>query len=642
MPQNEKKQKSYKGTLTLEWYNKEKSILLMGEKDIKSEKDIPAPKLNWVNKDESLFYEINENEGKGLKPYWVDTNDIRVKEPRPLVFKKAYIAEEKTKKGSLEGTEKEYVAKESDYDDPNIQNILIKGDNLLALNTLVKMFENKPDNEKVKCIYIDPPYNTGAAFENYDDNLEHSEWLTMMRDRLILFKKLMSKDAIIFIQIDYREVGYLQTLLDEIFSKDNFISILTIKVKDVAGVGQESPLFDICEYILIYSNDLELCKVKIIGKSYKYEKINDIVKGYNKIMIDFGKEKLYKVIERQNVGVIKIYELKDYKIEKIDKNVPFNQYLKNINQICIDYNPSGGMINAIKGEIPEKGLSYIEYTPTKGRDAGKLSKVYFLNRRILAWLRHIVVEIDKKYYVRKKLSNLWDVNTASLSIEGGIYFPQSKKPEELIQRIIRLSTEPNDIILDSFAGSGTTPAVAHKMGRRWIGVEIGRHADTHIIQRLKNVISGEDQAGISKSVNWQGGGSFKYYHLGESILSIDKDGHKDFNWNLSVRDIAGGVLYYFDYKEIDDKKLPEGFYIGIKENDDKKIIGLVNIKDFKSKGEFVITELELQKILDYIKKQYNPLKTYLFTNCGVGYTDENIPEGLGIMKVPQEIIASIE
>ena len=182
------KKQVYKGSLTLEWYNKEKSILLAGGKDMKTSKDIPAPKLNWVNKDGALFYEIDETEGKGVKPYWVDRNDIRVKEPRPLVFQKAYTAVPKNP--DLTGKPEGYELVESDQDDPAIENILIKGDNLLALNTLVKLFENKPEEEKVKCIYIDPPYNTGQAFEHYDDNLSNSEWLTLTRDRFLLLYKL--------------------------------------------------------------------------------------------------------------------------------------------------------------------------------------------------------------------------------------------------------------------------------------------------------------------------------------------------------------------------------------------------------------------------------------------------------------------
>lgn len=175
--------KQYKGSLTLEWFNKQKAILFRDENAPVGEHDIPAPRINWINKDEALFYEISEAEGKGLTPYWVDRNDIRVKEARPLIFQKAYQAKEKDT-----GMDTHWGLSESDTDDRDIQNILIKGDNLLALNVLKKHFDKLPDEQKVKCVYIDPPYNTGSAFEQYEDNLEHSQWLTLMRDR---FKKFI-------------------------------------------------------------------------------------------------------------------------------------------------------------------------------------------------------------------------------------------------------------------------------------------------------------------------------------------------------------------------------------------------------------------------------------------------------------------
>src|SRR3989344_4681409 len=146
--------------------------------------------LDWINKDKSLYYEIDESEGRGIKPVWVDKNDIRVSEPRILNFIKS-------------------------YGDESGENMLIRGDNLLVLRTLVEQFKSRDEKDKVKCIYIDPPYNTGNAFDKYDDNLKHSEWLTMMRDRLVLLKKLMRKDGTVFVQVDQEEQAYLKMLMDE-------------------------------------------------------------------------------------------------------------------------------------------------------------------------------------------------------------------------------------------------------------------------------------------------------------------------------------------------------------------------------------------------------------------------------------------
>ena len=223
--------KKYKGSLTLDWFNKQKAIVNLDENSIKGKDDIPAPSINWINKEEALFYELNEEEGKGSSPYWVNRDDIRVKEARPLMFQKAYKAISKDKEGTLPGTDKEYTIQEitNEEETLDIDNMLIKGDNLLALNTLKKHFDKLPDNEKIKCIYIDPPYNTGAAFDHYDDNLAHSEWLTLMRDRLMILKSLLKDDGCIFIHVDDNEVFYLKVLMDEVFGRERFINSISVK-----------------------------------------------------------------------------------------------------------------------------------------------------------------------------------------------------------------------------------------------------------------------------------------------------------------------------------------------------------------------------------------------------------------------------
>jgi len=183
----------------------------MAEKEFKG-----SLSLNWINKDKSLYYEIDENEGRGIKPVWVDKEDIRVSEPRILNFVKSYGGEDS-------------------------ENLLIRGDNLLVLRTLVEQFKNKPEKDKIKCIYIDPPYNTGNAFDKYDDHLKHSEWLTMMRDRLQLLRRLLRKDGAIFVQIDYIEVAYLKAIMDEIFGRNNFIQMINVKTAAPAGFKTVNP-----------------------------------------------------------------------------------------------------------------------------------------------------------------------------------------------------------------------------------------------------------------------------------------------------------------------------------------------------------------------------------------------------------------
>ena len=229
------------------------------------------------------------------------------------------------------------------------------------------------------------------------------------------------------------------------------------------------------------------------------------------MIVKYGKQKLVKEIERKNVGLVKIYACEDYEITDANK-LSFDEYVEKRNSIAADYNPSGGMILAIRGEIPAKGLSFIEYTPTKGKMAGKLSKVYFMNRRILSFLSEILIETEGDMYRKSKLTNLWDIPNASLHLEGGVEFKNGKKPEVLIKKILSFSTFGGDLIMDFHVGSGTTAAVAHKMGRQYIGIEQMDYAETLPVKRLNKVISGE-QSGISKSVNWQGGGDFIYCEL---------------------------------------------------------------------------------------------------------------------------------
>src|SRR3989339_1315282 len=208
--------------------------------------------LNWINKDKSLYYEIDEKEGKGVRPIWVNKNDIRVSEPRLLNFIKT-------------------------YGDKNTENMLIKGDNLLVLRSLEEMFKGKKDKEKIKCIYIDPPFNTGNAFAYYDDNLRHSEWLTMMYDRLKALKKLLRNDGVIFIHIDNEEMAYLKVIMDEIFGRDNFISQVSWERSAVAGLGQGAKMIiNVTEYILVYAKDKFNLKINtdfLVKKPYSLDKL---------------------------------------------------------------------------------------------------------------------------------------------------------------------------------------------------------------------------------------------------------------------------------------------------------------------------------------------------------------------------------
>lgn len=454
----------------------------------------------------------------------------------------------------LEDKEKSYSRSAEQTDlpgsavEPTFDNMLIHGDNLLALKALEQDYTGK-----IKCIYIDPPYNTGNAFEHYDDGLEHSIWLSLMRDRLEILKRLLAEDGSIWISIDYNEVAYLKILCDEIFGRNNEISLITVKVKDPAGVGQQSVIFDVSEYVIAYAKDLSKFKEQQ-KELFDYSEVKEPIKGYNNFIKDYGTPRFVKTIERGGVGKIDIYLCENAVIENA-KKLSFDMYLNNFSNIAADYNAGGGMIVAIKDEIPEKGLSYIEYTPLKGKNKGQRTKVYFKNQRILSYLTSITEIIDGVPNRKTKLTNIWTMQNAALHLEGGVAFPNGKKAEHLIQRIIEIASNPGDLVLDSFLGSGTTAAVAHKMGRRWIGVEMGDHVYTHCIPRLKKVIDGEDQGGITKTVNWQGGGSFKFYELASSLIVTDKYGQQIISKEYNADMLAEAMCKILGYRYKPDKEI---------------------------------------------------------------------------------------
>jgi adenine specific DNA methylase Mod len=651
--------KQYKGSLSLDWYNKQKAILLRSEEDTKTVTDIPAPKINWVNKDEALFYEINIQEGKGIAPFWVDRNDIRVKEARPLILQKAYKAIPKNKEGSLPGMVMEFEVVEFYEDDATIENILIKGDNLLALNTLKKTFDNLSEDEKVKLIYIDPPFNTGQAFEYYDDNLAHSEWLTLMRDRITVLKQFLRYDGIIVVHLDNVEVHYCKLILDEIFGRDNFISHIAYERSSVAGLGQGGIFVNTSESILVYHNG-------IVNVNTVYE-IEDLpiktMKRYNKYIKNFGKKQLIKTILSKSNGLpINVYEHSEYEIETISMANAENRYseLLEIYKSNIDtiFRP---FLVQQENEFQHELMSYmendrlysVEYTPSRGKNKDKLTTLHYMNNGLFAWLKDTTDDSEDAIGKKSKLSNFWkhsDIPKADLHNEGNVTFARNKKPENLLQRLIDFATDEGDTVLDCFGGSGTTFATAHKMNRKWIGVEIGNHIDTHIIPRLKSVLINKDDAGISKKVNWQGGGSFKYYHLGESIIKLNEDGTGNFNWSLGKVFIQESFLSSYDYTIDTSIEFQEGELfsdkelqplVGVQTIGTKKRVAVITLNEPNGKFETLSYE-EMQSIYKTVKKKFSPEYINIFTNRGIEIAYDSKPVDLEVVKIPNAIFAELE
>ena len=388
-------------------------------------------------------------------------------------------------------------------------NLIIRGNNLLALYSLKKKFAGR-----IKLIYIDPPYNTGNDEFRYNDTFNHSTWLTFMKNRLEVAKEILKTDGVIFIQIDLREQPYLKVLCDEIFTKDNFLSMITLKAKAGGGVGQESFLFDICEYILIYGKSESSNKNNIpFIKTDLGENTTDV---YNKIIMNLGKEKKIKNLSGGNVGNIDVFEHSDFVVKNLKKEERTTEnYYIHFEKIFRTTNPQGGLMQRVMPQIPKKGLISIEYFPTKGKSAGQKYRYYFLDGSLIVWLKDSAIKEDDKKAVAKlvKNDNFWTENLhQGIAKEGGVELKAGKKPEKLVSKIIEMVTNSGDIILDYHLGSGTTCAVAHKMGRQYIGIEQLDYENDDSIARLKNVING-DSTGISKEVNWKGGGDFVYCEL---------------------------------------------------------------------------------------------------------------------------------
>lgn len=370
-------------------------------------------------------------------------------------------------------------------------NRLIFGDNLLALKALESDFSGK-----IKCVYIDPPYNTGSAFDHYDDGIEHSLWLSLMRDRLELLRTLLAADGSIWITIDDNECHYLKVLCDEIFGRTNFAG--HVIWEKVFASKNSSQFFSAShDHILIYCKHKDLWKRNLLGRTEEH--------------------------------------LADYKNPDNDPRGPWNSVALSARNpyslgLWSTTTPSGREIAG-----PPKGR-YWTVSPEKFADLCKDNRIWWgkdgggVPRRKVFLSEVQGGLVPTTIWQHTEVGNTQEAKKevmAVLSADAGVF--ATPKPERLLKRILDIATNPNDLVLDSFAGSGTTGAVAQKMGRRWIMVELGEHCHSHIIPRLKKVIDGNDPGGITKDVGWKGGGGFRYYRLAPSLLRQDKWG----NWVIS-------------------------------------------------------------------------------------------------------------
>lgn len=418
----------------------------------------------------------------------------------------------------LEDPEKSYHAPHRVGKADQFDNRLIFGDNLLALKALEQEFTGK-----VKCVYIDPPFNTQQAFEHYDDSVEHSIWLSLLRDRLELLRRLLSADGTLLVHIDDNELGYLIVLLDEIFGRSNRVYIVTFKQGSATGHKAINPgAVNTTNFLVIYAKDKSCWAPNRVytarGRDERYGQfIENIDDPFSKWRITT----LMKAFAAANRLTIKEARLlARSQPDKIDSFV-----IKNARSVIQPAKPDYENVGAETRKL-------IDYSESKPDEIVRLersgySDIFLKGGKRILFYADKLKNIDGKLVAGEPLTTLWDdILSNNLHAEGGIEFPKSKKPEGLIKRVLELATKDGDWVLDSFAGSGTTGAVAHKMGRRWIMVELGEHCHTHIIPRLKKVIDGEDPGGITEAVGWKGGGGFRYCRLAPSLLEKDKWG----NW----------------------------------------------------------------------------------------------------------------
>lgn len=399
----------------------------------------------------------------------------------------------------LEDPEKSYHAKVRS-ESAAFDNRLIFGDNLLALKALEQEFTGK-----VKCVFIDPPYNTGSAFAHYDDGLEHSIWLGLMRDRLEIIKRLLSDDGSLWITIDDNEAHYLKVLCDEVFGRGNFIANVVWR-KNYAPKNAARYFSVDHDHIFVFAKNAEMW---IPNPMPRTEKQNSN----------------YKNADNDPRGLWRSDNLLA-SLTGGQRGAQFAKtgFSKDIYEVI---GPTGKVFT------PKAGTSW-RVSKEKFMELDRDNRIWWGKEGDNAPALKRFLNETKDGRVPQTLWGYEEVgHTQEAKKEVSVFNLENifstPKPERLIERVLQIATNPGDLVLDSFAGSGTTGAVAHKMGRRWIMVELGEHCHTHIIPRLQKVIDGEDQGSISKAVNWQGGGGFRYFRLAPTLIVNDKWGNQIIN-----------------------------------------------------------------------------------------------------------------
>jgi adenine-specific DNA-methyltransferase len=471
------------------------------------------------------------------------------------------------------------------YDGDIFDNRLIFGDNLLALKALEQEFSGK-----IKCIFIDPPYNTGSAFEHYDDGVEHSIWLSLIRDRIEIIYNLLSDDGSLWVSIDDNEVHYLKVVVDEIFGRTNFLGNIVWQSKDTPG-NNSSGISQTHNHIICWRKT-ELFTANRLSRT------NDQDKYYSNPDKDQRGSWLGTPLTR---------------VEHRDRDFyPLTA-------------PDGRRVLPPQGSSWRRPPEMMRNLEADGRIwwGVKGDAAFPKEKKFLTEVKQEVV--NQTWWPYEFAGSTRNASTEMKGIFGHKAF-DTPKPEKLVLRILSLATNPGDLVLDSFAGSGTTGAVSHKMGRRWIMIEIGEHAITHCVPRLNKVIDGEDPGGITETVGWKGGGGFRFYRLAPSLLTKDRFD----NWiiapdyNAAMLAEAVCKLMGFTYAPSQE---PEEYWRH----------GHSTETDFI----YVTTQSLTHDALKKLSDEVGPKRTLLVC-CKAWNGNESAVSNLTIKKIPQAVLKKCE
>ncbi|MCR5771417.1 MAG: site-specific DNA-methyltransferase [Butyrivibrio sp.] len=468
--------------------------------------------------------------------------------------------------------------KDKSYGEKNAENMLIHGDNLLALRALEDEFRGK-----IKCVYIDPPYNTGSAFEEYDDNLEQSQWLSLIKPRLEIIWRLLSEDGSLWISIDDDEQAYMKVLCDELFGRNHFVASIVWQKR--TSPDMRAAISDGHEYILVYAKDYDEFKKK-----------------RNKLSLSPEQAKNYKNPDNDPRGPW----------TSTDCTAQAGHGTKD--QFYTFVTPAGREITLppnlcwrfTKERLEEEIAAGRIWLGKDGKGVPRKKTYLSENTGIVPWTWWTNKDVGHTQEAKKEVNELFGDNSFA-----------TPKPERLIERIINIATNPGDLIMDSFLGSGTTIAVAQKLGRKWIGIELGEHCYTHCKVRIDKVIDGE-QGGISKNVNWNGGGGYRFYELAEPLLIRNKylpvyQINPKYTWEMVCEAICKIEGY---------KYFPDGDFQGHSSEN-----RFIHITEEYVNSKYIVSLMknvgENQSVLIYCKKNQ---------------ADMMLPENVEVKKIPKDLL----